>query len=202
MTEENLKEYSTTLIKTPQSHKVSNIVTKSIKKLVENNLIQQNNENGEQSEIKRSNLKIKPDYITNLPIYGKNEDFISTKFKKFDEKVNEKINKISQIKADELLNISLNNYEEIDLNDNQGIPTNDLNYNNLNRIIRVRDILKGNYKNGATKEKINPKEDEEEMQKILRFQKLGPPSFLKTSFKKETMIKYKMLDGKFFGCKV
>lgn len=37
---------------------------------------------------------------------------------------------------------------------------------------------------------------------ILTLKKLGPPSFLKTTFKKHTIERYKIVNGKYFGCMV
>jgi hypothetical protein len=37
---------------------------------------------------------------------------------------------------------------------------------------------------------------------MLTLKSLGPPSFLKTRFKNTTIEKYKVVNGKYFGCYV
>lgn len=83
-----------------------------------------------------------------------------------------------------------------------------INLHNLNRVIRLRNIVK---------HKNDPVDDNFEFRKIEKFKenaridnnkvikaldKLGPPSFLKTKFKNETIRTFKVINGKYFGCAV
>lgn len=142
-------------------------------------------------------------FLNKLPL-EKLQHIISSNKKKMEEKIRKEISMKSKLKADQILDISLNDYHEIEPRSGERINQKNVNLENLTRVIRVRNILKGKHKKNENKrnfKKIN-KEEEDEINKIIRFQKLGPPSFLKTNFKKETNLKFKMLGGKFFGCKV
>jgi hypothetical protein len=101
--------------------------------------------------------------------------------------------------------ISDDEYE--DVNDTEvKLSKNLINKNNLNRIIRVRNIMKNKIDDrndnlgmaNIDKFKEERRVNDNELMKTLN--KLGPPSFLKTRFKKETIDRYKMVNGKFFGC--
>jgi len=140
--------------------------------------------------------------ITDKIKFDKMQKFIDSNKKKLEKNIEKEIKKNSENKADQILEISLNDYSNIEHDENVGSLRN-VNIKNLNRIIRVRNILKGKY-HGEQYAKDNnsvKKETDEEIEKIIRFTKLGPPSFLKTNFKKETNLKFKMLGGKYFGCK-
>jgi hypothetical protein len=77
---------------------------------------------------------------------------------------------------------------------------------NLDRIIRVRNIMKTgkdllndnlgieDMKNFRKQRQVNDQE------LILALKTLGPPSFLKTRFKSTTVSRYNVVNGKFFGC--
>lgn len=77
---------------------------------------------------------------------------------------------------------------------------------NLDRIIRVRNIVK------TGKDLLNDNLGIEDLKKfkeqrrqndqelLLALKSLGPPSFLKTQFKTTTISKYNVVNGKFFGC--
>ena len=120
------------------------------------------------------------------------------KKKKIDEKDQKQININSENKADHILNMSFGEYNIINEDDKC------INMENLKRVIRLRSILKGKFDDHTKREVINMRKDnyEEEMEKVMRFRKIGPPAFLKTNFKKDTELKFKMLGGKFFGCQV
>ncbi len=72
--------------------------------------------------------------------------------------------------------------------------------------MRLRRILK----NQANEEvdfflvwsqpKLKEIKTENEDNLTLRLHKLGPPSFLKTKFKNETIKTYQTVNGKYFGC--
>jgi len=167
-----------------------------------------NEEKSIQEELQENNIesaltKKKMTFIKNLPC-EKLQDLINMKKKKLEGKICEEIKQRSELKADLLLDISLDDYTGIDKEENDGATLSNVNVNNLNRIIRVRNILKGRHKDDKEKRDYMDlhKDTDEELLKIMRFQKLGPPSFLKTNFKKETNLKFKMLGGKFFGCQV
>lgn len=153
-------------------------------------------------ESSKSILNKKLNFIKNLPI-EKMQELINTKKKKLEEQIQEGIKLRSEIKADQILEISLNDYSDLHRNDSD-LMENNVHIKNLNRVIRVRNILKGKPRNEKQKQSYNNRgdENEEEISKIIRFKKLGPPSFLKTNFKKETNMKFRMLEGKFFGCQV
>jgi hypothetical protein len=82
---------------------------------------------------------------------------------------------------------------------------NIVNYRNLKRIVRVRNILKhkkdvhgdGVVIGNLDKFKAEKREDESLLVKALDI--LGPPSFIKTKFNSKTLNKYRMLAGKFFS---
>jgi hypothetical protein len=145
-------------------------------------------------------LDKKINFIKNLPL-EKLQDLINTKKKKLEDQMFEGIKLRSEIKADQILQISLNDYS--DLYQDLSMENNNVHIGNLKRVIRVRNILKGKHKKDQKKDRKKSEiENEDEFNKIIRFKKLGPPSFLKTNFKKETNTKFKMLSGKFFGCQV
>jgi hypothetical protein len=82
---------------------------------------------------------------------------------------------------------------------------NHVNYNNLKRIIRVRNIVKhkrdlhiDNLQIGNL-EKFKEEKRKDEGELVLALDILGPPSFIKTRFLSTTINKYKMLCGKFFS---
>lgn len=172
----------------------------------QNNEYNENNANEnnlKKQSSSKSNLTNKINLIKNSSL-ERLQDLISAKKKKLENKVFENIKIRSVAKADQILDISLGDYLEIEQEDSDGLPSNNVNLANLNRVIRVRNILKGKHKDDDEKREFQgmQKESDEDILKVLRFQRLGPPSFLKTNFKKETEIKFKMLGGKFFGCQV
>jgi len=153
-------------------------------------------------ESSQSLLDKKIKFIKNLPL-EKLQDLINSKKKKLEDQMFEGIKLHSEIKADQILQISLNDYS--DLYQDLSMENNNVHIGNLKRVIRVRNILKGKHKEDKQKNRKKSEienENEDEFNKIIRFKKLGPPSFLKTNFKKETNTKFKMLSGKFFGCQV
>jgi len=152
-----------------------------------------------QQESSKSYLSKKLNFIKHLPL-EKLQDLIKTKKKKLEDQIFEGIKIRSELKADQILDISLNDYSEINEDISDRIGSRNINVDNLKRVIRVRNIIKGKYKNPQEKESFNPIEDE--INKITTFKNLGPPSFLKINFKKETNMKYRILAGKFFGCQV
>lgn len=156
-----------------------------------------------QQESSKCLLSKKISFIKNLPL-EKLQELINTKKKKLENHIFEGIKMRSEIKADQILEISLNDYSDVFQDSSDEIEGNNINVDNLHRVIRVRNILKGKHKDKEQKERYKKIdiENEDEINKIIRFRKLGPPSFLKTHFKKETNMKFKMLGGKFFGCQV
>lgn len=95
-------------------------------------------------------------------------------------------------------------YEEQDSND--FIHTY-YNENNLDRLIKVRNIIK---KKGHNVERDNVGIEEIQMLKNERavadkhclsiLKSVGPPSFIKTKFRLKTIEKYKNVSGRYFGC--
>lgn len=162
---------------------------------------QENNKKIELSS--KSNITNRLSFINKIPL-DKIQDFIKSKKKKLDDKILDEIKVRSEAKADQILEISLNDYSQIEPEDSDRLIGNNVNLANLHRVIRVRNILKGRHKDDEQKLQYEgiSKESDDELNKVLRFKKLGPPSFLKTNFKRETETKFKMLGGKFFGCKV
>ncbi len=104
-----------------------------------------------------------------------------------------------------LENISNNSYETIELRDKE-IVSSVINTKNLERIIRVRNILKKKMDSDddflgvqdVGKFKEQRRENDNELMMTLK--SLGPPSFLKTKFRYKTIEKYKIVNGKYFGC--
>jgi hypothetical protein len=131
-------------------------------------------------------------------------ELINIKKKKLKENIFKEIKVRSENKADQILEISLNDYSEIEQDVTERTANSNVNVKNLNRIIRVRNILKGRNRKNIDFKELDEETDKdqfiEEFLKLSKFKKLGPPSFLKTNFKKNTMDKFKMLDGRFFGC--
>lgn len=167
----------------------------------ESNIIQEKESKNYENEVNKQSPK-KINLIKSLPL-DKLQDLIKSKQKKLEEKIYEDIKIRSELKADQILDISLNDYSEIELENSDRIPSSNVNMSNLNRVIRVRNILKGKHKDDDQHQyKGLNKENDDEIFKVLRLKKLGPPSFLKTNFKKETESKFRMLEGKFFGCQV
>lgn len=121
-----------------------------------------------------------------------------------ENKIKEKIKNNSEKLADMILDIDCSEYESIDSDDNQMVKRN-VYKNNLKRIIRVRNIMKKRLDNendflgieDIMKFKKLNREGEDDVIRALK--KFGPPTFLKTKFKKETMEKYKIVNGKYFG---
>ena len=83
---------------------------------------------------------------------------------------------------------------------------NKVSKKNIEKVIKLKKILKNNVlddmdfmiKGGANKvRKI--KEDTEDLL-TLTLHKLGPPAFLKTKFRNQTVKKYQTVNGKYFGC--
>ena len=103
-------------------------------------------------------------------------------------------------------NISNSSYEEI--NEKEEMLRAMVNRKNLDRVIRVRNIVKKkiDFKNDhlgfGDIDKFKEQGRENDNQLILTLKSLGPPSFLKTRFKNTTIEKYKVVNGKYFGCKV
>jgi hypothetical protein len=103
--------------------------------------------------------------------------------------------------------ISNSSYEE--MNEKESTITSSLiNLKNLRRVVRVRNILKSKKDpdndflgiNNIGKFKEDKRQNDNEL--IMTLQNLGPPSFIKTRFKKDTIEKYKIVNGKYFGCMV
>jgi len=100
-----------------------------------------------------------------------------------------------------------NIYSYEDMNNEE--ETNNLkriSHRNLEKVMRLRRILK----NKANEEidfflvshepKLKEIKNETEDNFTLAMHKLGPPAFLKTKFKNETIKTYNIVSGKYFGC--
>ncbi len=102
-------------------------------------------------------------------------------------------------------NISNSSYEDLD-------EPSLVNYvspicqKNLDRIIRVRNIMKKGMDQPNDNlgiedlKKFKDQRRENDQELLLALKNLGPPSFLKTSFKSSTIERYNVVNGKFFGC--
>jgi hypothetical protein len=164
------------------------------------------NNNNNNSKENKNNLNKKSSKklsIRNLMLFKKMtseklKQMFEIKKKKIDENDQKQINIKSENKADQILNMSLLGYNEMNEDDKC------VNMENLKRVIRLRNIINGNFNDHTKRDVLIMRKDnyEEEMEKVMRFRKIGPPAFLKTNFKKDTELKFKMLGGKFFGCQV
>ncbi len=80
------------------------------------------------------------------------------------------------------------------------------NRNNLDRVIRVRNIIKNGHDierdNVGLNEIQKIKNERAEADKIILsiLKSVGPPSFMKTKFRLKTIEKYKNVSGRYFGC--
>jgi hypothetical protein len=100
--------------------------------------------------------------------------------------------------------LSNDSYEEID-QEKEVLSSNIINRKNLNRIVRVRNIVKKKYDplqdylgmEDIQKFKDDRRNNDNEL--IITLKHLGPPAFLKTKFKKRTIEKFKVVRGKYFG---
>ena len=105
--------------------------------------------------------------------------------------------------------ISNGSYEEIKIEkDSFNLISTLINRKNMERIIRVRSIMKtgtdvdNNNLGIEDMDKFKKHRHKLEQELSLALKHMGPPSFLKTNFKISTIEKYKVVNGKFFGCKV
>jgi hypothetical protein len=94
-------------------------------------------------------------------------------------------------------------YEE---QDSEDFISSYYNRNNLERVIRVRNIVKKGHDierdnvglNEIQKIKNERAEGDKHLLSILK--SVGPPSFMKTKFRLSTIEKYKNVSGRYFGC--
>lgn len=81
-----------------------------------------------------------------------------------------------------------------------------ISHKNLEKVLRLRKILKDQAHDEvdfflvSNASKLKELKNDNEDDFTLTLHRLGPPSFLKTKFKKDTMNMYKTVNGKFFGC--
>jgi hypothetical protein len=95
---------------------------------------------------------------------------------------------------------------EYQIMDESEINTGRINLHNLNKVVRLRNVIKNKMDPDSVdtdiKEPAKFKEmvekNHDEVVKIMK--KLGPPSFLKSKFKTATLNKFKVVNGKYFGC--
>ena len=77
---------------------------------------------------------------------------------------------------------------------------------NIEKVIKLKNILKNNVKDeiefisSNNTNKLRKIKQETEDNLTLALHRLGPPGFLKTKFKSETVKKYQIVNGKYFGC--
>ncbi len=110
--------------------------------------------------------------------------------------------KVKARKLSDLIQNVSGHYEEQDSDD--FIYTH-YNRNNLNRVIRVRNILKNGHDKEIENIGINEiqilKNERAEADKyfLATLKSVGPPSFMKTKFRLKTMETYKNVSGRYFG---
>ena len=107
------------------------------------------------------------------------------------------------MKGDLIKDISYQEYDQFSLQDPSKIK-NGIHFNNLDRFIRVRNILKHGYdkKNdflgfGDIK-KFKQKKTDFDYKTLNSIKSMGPPHFLKTKFKLSTINKTKNIEGLYF----
>lgn len=69
--------------------------------------------------------------------------------------------------------------------------------------MKLRNIIKNDIYDDfdyCTNGKVQIIKKDTEDRLYMSMHKLGPPSFLKKNFKVETIKKYKIVNGKYFGC--
>lgn len=103
-----------------------------------------------------------------------------------------------------LENISDGEYENLSDEEQFG-PATVVHARNLNRVVRVRNIIKNKSDKkydhlgviDMKKFKDEKRNLDDKVQKTLN--RLGPPSFLKTKFRTRTVDQYKVVNGKYLG---
>ena len=174
-----------------QYNSVSNIHTKITNNLNNN----QNKESYPTTPSLSTQNKNHPLSSTNILLNKKEED------RKFKEKCKQDANKLCNLIND--ISIDYNLYQP---EGDDAIPINrPLNLDNLSRIRRVlkiqkekRDIYNDNL--GVEDLELFKRNLETNNDSIIKtLNKLGPPKFLKTKFRKTTTDKYKQITGKYFG---
>jgi hypothetical protein len=79
------------------------------------------------------------------------------------------------------------------------------NKNNLNRVIKVRNIIKNRKSLNIDIEDVDNIDEEKpdfNSEMIKTSLKIGAPSFLKTKFRSSTIERYKIAHGRYLGCAV
>lgn len=145
-----------------------------------------------------------------LLIYNRDSDNdrVFNELRKLEEKHRERVKENSKKVGDMIENISNDEYEDVNAEDKPLKSSNPVNIKNLERVIRVRNIIRKKIDlendflgiQDITKFKENRRENDNELMMTLK--SLGPPSFLKTRFRNKTIEKYKIVNGKYFGCMV
>lgn len=83
---------------------------------------------------------------------------------------------------------------------------NKISKKNIEKVIKLKKILKSNYLDdmdlvtNRSANKVRQIKEETQDLLTLTLHKLGPPGFLKTKFKNQTVKKYHIVSGKYFGC--
>jgi len=128
------------------------------------------------------------------------------KFKKLNKiKRKKEIKKESKRLADNLMKMDAREYELPESSNEYKSTGNYFSNINVNRIRRVKRILKdiddkeqlGVYDVNVEKLKQNQKESEAES--ALAVRRAGKPRFIKTQFRSTTIVKYKNVSGEYFG---
>jgi hypothetical protein len=95
---------------------------------------------------------------------------------------------------------------EYQIMDESEINNGRINLHNLNKVVRLRNVIKHKIDPESVDTEIKEpakfknmvEKNQDEVVKIMK--KLGPPSFLKSKFKTATLNKFKVVNGKYFGC--
>jgi hypothetical protein len=126
--------------------------------------------------------------------------------KEYNEKINKEIKKRSKNYANVIFSMDCEEYENVNEKEKVYDSTNGLvSYRNLKRVVRLINIQKnGDDDEKQGKIKITPNQIRKEKEKnaekiILALNFLGPPKYIKSSFKGITLRKFQSVSGNFFG---
>jgi hypothetical protein len=123
--------------------------------------------------------------------------------KKHNKKLKLKTIENSRNFADLIHKISCVEYQSMG---DSAINNGRINMHNLSKVVRLRTVLKTKKDPEIDETEIqSPAKIKEMVQKnqdevIKALKKLGPPSFLKNKFKTATLNRFKVVNGKYFGC--
>jgi hypothetical protein len=133
------------------------------------------------------------------------EDKFKSLKKGLDRKHNRQLREKSKKLVEMIEDLSNSADENLEEQGQEKILTSLVNRSNLDRVIRIRNILKHQRDTESDHlgiEDIMKYKEQMRMNDydlILTLEKLGPPSFLKKKFRNTTIDKYKVVSGKYFG---